>query len=85
MRWLRKNKLQLKQGSFMSEEASGQYEKTWSRCADCLRCSHALQPLCRRSLGPPVVPELRKLLIVLVYSASRVPANHDIDLFSEIF
>lgn len=32
MRWLRKNKLQLEQGSSVSE-ASGQYEKTWSRCA----------------------------------------------------
>lgn len=54
---LRKNKLQLEQGSLVSGDPSGRYEKSWSRCADCLRWSHAVQPLSRRSLEPPVVSQ----------------------------
>lgn len=31
------------------------------------------------------LPKVRKVLVILIYSSPHVPANHDIDLFSEVF
>lgn len=51
--------------------------------AEVLSCCPALeQEVPRTTSGLPNV----KMLVILIYSGTpRVPANHDIDLFSEIF
>lgn len=81
MRWLRKNKLQLEQGSSVSLDSvrslgGGVQTEVLSHCPA------FEQEVSGTSSG---LPKVRKVLVILFYSAPHVPANHDIDLFSEIF